>query len=421
MFTGLSLDQAPPFEAPLRFFLSAPLFGAAAGVFILFFASAGYLLSPDTLVIVHLYTLGFLGMVMIGALQQMLPVLAGVKLPRPLPLSAIIHTALIIGTISLCLSFYGKEIFAAIAAIALSVALIGFGTVTLYELFRADFSSATVSAMRLALVSLLITAIAGVILLLILNGYLETDFQKTLLIHAAAGLFGWISILIAGVSYQVIPMFYVTSEFPAPLKKSFHLVLFLSLIVISIPIMVFNSHLALLAPLFLVAFFALASFKLFQNRKRKITEPTIEFWYLSIGSILAALLDGIWYALYPTDGALWIAGVLIIYGFVVSLIIGMLYKIVPFLSWFHLSSKGVFDIPTMKEMIDQKWAKIHLYLHIVTLILLLTSFYYEPLFKPAGLAMIIENLILLKNLLGAAKIYFAKKDEKGFEFPPPNI
>lgn len=36
MYSGLSLDQAPPFEAPLKFFLTAPIIASLAGALILF-------------------------------------------------------------------------------------------------------------------------------------------------------------------------------------------------------------------------------------------------------------------------------------------------------------------------------------------------------------------------------------------------
>ena len=40
-------------------------------------------------------------------------------------------------------------------------------------------------------------------------------------------------------------------------------------------------------------------------------------------------------------------------GFLYSLLQGMIYKIVPFLSWFHLNSKGYFQIPTLREFIKE--------------------------------------------------------------------
>ena len=69
---GLRLDQAPPLHLPLRFFLTAPLFGVGAGL-LLAWKGAELLLTPwsfPTVGLVQLSTLGFLTTVMLGALDQ---------------------------------------------------------------------------------------------------------------------------------------------------------------------------------------------------------------------------------------------------------------------------------------------------------------------------------------------------------------
>ena len=81
---GLSTDQAPPLSVPIRFFLTAPLFGVLAG-FLIFFSDVNVLMnrfSLESIVITHLLTIGFLGFIMLGSLTQMLPVLASAKIPK---------------------------------------------------------------------------------------------------------------------------------------------------------------------------------------------------------------------------------------------------------------------------------------------------------------------------------------------------
>ena len=82
---GLSLDQAPAEDIPLRFFISAPIFGILAGLMVLL---KGNLLfsntwMPETVALTHLLTLGWMGSVMFGALNQMIPVLVGGIVPFP--------------------------------------------------------------------------------------------------------------------------------------------------------------------------------------------------------------------------------------------------------------------------------------------------------------------------------------------------
>ena len=68
---GLSLDQAPSEDIPLRFFISAPIFGILAGLMVLL---KGNLLfsntwMPEMVALTHLLTLGWMGSVMFGALS----------------------------------------------------------------------------------------------------------------------------------------------------------------------------------------------------------------------------------------------------------------------------------------------------------------------------------------------------------------
>jgi len=80
---ALSIGQTPPLAVPMPYFLAAPLFLTAAGVLLMLSPDMlGARWSPQALAATHLVTLGFLAMVMLGALQQVLPVLMGERLPR---------------------------------------------------------------------------------------------------------------------------------------------------------------------------------------------------------------------------------------------------------------------------------------------------------------------------------------------------
>ena len=72
----LSYDQSPPMAAPFRFFLTAPVFSALAGVLLLW-EGPDMLASrwtPAVLALTHLITVGFMMQVMLGAMVQILPV-----------------------------------------------------------------------------------------------------------------------------------------------------------------------------------------------------------------------------------------------------------------------------------------------------------------------------------------------------------
>ena len=98
MFAGLSLDQAPPFDAPLKFFLTAPLFAIVAGLLLLF-SNEFTIHSQYLIATIHFITIGYMIMIVFGALQQMLPVIAGAVIPKPVIVANITYWSIIVGLI----------------------------------------------------------------------------------------------------------------------------------------------------------------------------------------------------------------------------------------------------------------------------------------------------------------------------------
>ncbi len=388
MFKGLSLDQAPPFEAPLLFFLGGILFAVFGSLAVLF-----GLIDFGTL---HLFTLGFLASVMVGALQQMLPVVVGVRFDRPKLLSIAVAVPFYLGVLGFFFSLsFGKNLSLP-SAILLLMALGGFGIVTLTKLFKAPRLSPTVLAMRMSVASLLVTVALGVHMLMALHSAhgLSDTFAR---IHALFALFGWIGFLIVGVSYQVIPMFYVTNELDEKKRSLLTWGLFVTLLLnVGGVLVAKGAGIALfVALLLLFTLFALLTIWQLRARKRAIMEPSIGFWYVGLG----------WLSLLPL--LFWLGGqkfvALYLLGFAGSIICAMLYKIIPFLSWFHISSWGFFDMPTMREMIDERLAFAHLFLHASASVMLLFSFQGAAALLLAGFVM------LFLNLLRPIRIYFAYK------------
>ena len=103
--SGLSLDQAPPLRIPVAFFTAAPLWLLAAAALLLVLGDAVWTSrwNPETLALTHVLTLGFLGNVMLGALYQMTPVVAGERI-RGVKSAYLVHLLLNLGLAFLLLS-----------------------------------------------------------------------------------------------------------------------------------------------------------------------------------------------------------------------------------------------------------------------------------------------------------------------------
>jgi len=424
-YTLLSLEQTPPLRVPLRYFLTAPLFAAAAGVLLLIFPEGfGGRWTPLLLAVTHLLTLGYAGMVMFGALQQLLPVLAGVQVPHADRVSRTLHLLLSAGTILLAAGLLGNHpptLLAAVAALALAAG--GLIAVALLALRRSRSVHDSVRGMRHALVAFAVTALLG-LYLAAGHGVAEVPLHRPLVtnLHLSWGLLGWIGLLVMAVGYQVVPMFQLTPNYPQRLSRLLTATLFSGLVIWSAGRLLgsdrtFSALLATAgATVILVALgsFVAATFVLQLKRRRRLPDVTLDYWRLGLLALALALM------LWPVR-AWWggwvgapevLLGVLFIVGFTMSVISGMLYKIAPFLVWLHLNNwmqiggHAQGRIPNMKQVIPERRARWQFRLHLAALVvLLLAAVRPGVLIYPAALLFLGTNLLLWWNLMQAARLY----------------
>jgi len=425
---NLSLDQAPPISIPFRFFLTAPLFGLAAALLVLLKGPELFLTrwSPLTLGLTHLITLGFLAMVMCGALLQMLPVIAGSPVPRVVLVGTLCHLMITLGSALLVYAFISGSLVGEHAALALmgGGVVIFFIAVTL-ALWRVKTVSHTVVAMRLAVISLLITLLLG---LLLGSGLLASvgfgNIAALVDVHLGWGILGWIGLLLIGISYQVVPMFQVTPEYPLSVRRWLAPAIFVGLLIWSgLSLLAMQGALEPLVvsiwmSLILVGFacYAIVTLRLQRQRKRRIPDVTLSFWRIGMVSVLlSALLWGVAQLVpaveqHPRYHLL--LGIALLLGAGVSVINGMLYKIVPFLSWFHLQNRQMslmclsVPVPNMKQFIRDRYARLQFRLYLASLVLALASTLQPAWFAHiSGLLFLASSLLLLLNLLAAMARY----------------
>ena len=100
------------------------------------------------------------------------------------------------------------------------------------------------------------------------------------------------------------------------------------------------------------------------------------------------------------------AGSLFMIGFAMSLIFGMLYKIVPFLIWFHLFRGGsIHTIPNMKEIIPEVWMWRHVWLHVITVAAVLMAPWRDIAAWLFVLCLLLQGLLLSYAMYTAIAIY----------------
>lgn len=434
---GLSLNTIPPILIPLRFFLTAPFFGILAALLILFYGpeiwTSRWL--PGPLALTHLLTIGFMLMVMIGALYQFIPVMVGQLIPGGDKLVPIIHPLLIVGTLSLVSGFLlAINAFYWVALIALGMSTAVFGMSLLPLLIAKIKDHLIVFILRILLVVLIITIGFGLYMLLA-YAYPNADivFREYTDIHASWGLIGWVVLLIMAVSSQVIPMFFVTPEFSVRYLKIASLLIVMTLVGLFImdknllqnDLFTLLLHVSLSLELGFVAFYILL---LINQRRRKLPDVTINFFRVSLTSLLIAVLC--WW-LFKNDFAVQLKafqiqfeftmGLLLIYGLALSAIIGLLQKIVPFLIYLNLQNLS-FKHPqsmmvepklvlNMKQIISTKQSKIQFYLHLISFILLIVSVYLSQIVFLAGFFMLCNFIWLSYCLFSGFNFYKHNKKE----------
>lgn len=425
MRASLSFEQAPPIWVPFRFFLSAPLFAAAAGV-LLALEGAAVLDSRwqgSTIALTHLLTLGVVLMSMCGAMLQLLPVAAGVSIGRPRAVAAVGHLGLTAGSLLLVAGFLtGSGQSLRLAAVLLGVSLAVFLAAVLIGIVRSPAVGATIRSLRLALAGFVATVGLGVLLSAAFGWQLPLDLVSLTSVHVAWSLLGWSLLLLAAVAHLVVPMFQLTPPYPAFFGRAWPWALFALCVAWTL------AELGLLPGRTLwgvalagcAAAFALATLRLQGKRRRRIADTTLLYWRVAMLALLAAAAAGAMRLVLPPGelaGQLeMLTGVLAIAGVLVPAIFGMLYKIVPFVTWLHLQ-RVLKAPPNMNELIPERRMRGQFWLYLAALTALVAMVMLPALALVAGLLLAGSSLWLQANLLRAVTMYLRLRDGGG-ERPP---
>jgi len=420
---GLSLETIPVIHIPFRFFITAPLMGIIAAVILLCGADRVFSSpwSPELLAITHLLTLGFMAMIMLGAMFQLVPVISGQMIAGGTRVATVVHTLLCTGVVLLAAGFYWQaySLFSwavPLLLLAFLVFLLALASVLLRRVGGGD----SIYTIRFAAASLLVSVALGLLRAANYAGLVELQLPpNTTNIHLAWGLAGWVLLLVMGASYQVIPMFHVTPNYPSALARVLPTAVFLSLASLT-----FISHQATQAVAVITLCSAAVIYGIFSNylltrRKRKVADITARFWRLALSSLVvaAALQLTFYFAgdLLPSavlQQQLYTAtGLIMIYGFAVSVIMGMLQKIVPFLSYLHLqrSCMSNFEmlktLPHMGEIVPAAYSRWQFRLHLAALLLLLVAVFSTTLTEVAALLLLADFGWLAITLARAILLY----------------
>jgi hypothetical protein len=356
-------ERAPSLWVPLRFFLGG-LFALAVLLVVAYqkapLLAADYLHNPATLAVTHLFTLGLGGMVVMGALYQMVPVL----LYSTLFSERLANVHLAVHATGLVLMVTGFLKFATLwtatgGGLVLTGAILF--VINLGMTFRrAERWNWHGAFMPVAVLFYLSTLIWGFVLALNQRyGFLGEVEGAPLTGHLTLGFLGWFSLMIVSAGLKLVPMFAPAKSLPPRLVAATGGGLAAGVLAILAGLWLGRPLLwagAVLAAAALLSYAGLISYA-YLHRRTGPLDFSVRFSLTAAYFMMPAVLGLPW---APRE---WQAGLTFLFalGFVGGTILGMLLRIIPFMVWLHRfrnRTHKLEKIPFLHELFQPRYGWI---------------------------------------------------------------
>jgi len=374
---------------------SIPAFFAADFEMIAGLETAGFL---------HVFFVGFVMSVIIGALYQ----LTSVILEKPFSTIKGAMLNLAVYCVGIAAMGYGmisgKTGFLHGGGMALFLALLFFGTTYIVSFMDNEKKSFAAFMLFVSAIFLLAGISLGFCLLMILSGTLPMDFMFALKFHVYFVL-GFVFFIIVGVATVLLPMFALAHDLKFTLSKfAFGFYIFAGILLF------FSEIYAYFAFGAAIVCFVAEALHILKKRVRK----AYDYWNVNIALSLAAfVLFCVLIAADRYDMAVF----MLIYGFLFAFIAAHLYKIAPFLIWYHYVAPfvGKTKVPLLDQMILKKPAYIGIGFNAIGLALYELGVWLEiKSLAHCGVVSLFVSIVLVAiNMINVFKFTkFGVKEEK---------
>lgn len=380
------LSAAPAASLPMAFFLPAVgmLFIAAFAAPFLAPKMADWIYQQEILALVHTLTLGFLLAVFLGASVQLLPVVSGVLVTRTgfVRVAAVLYFAGVGGMVLHFMKLRWNGLLFSASAVIVAVAL--FFTAALPVLRKARHDPVRL-AFVLGYAGLALTMTAGLLIGLDRRAtFLPGGPMDHLAAHLTLGLLATFTVAIWGVTSKLLPMFLVAPT-PGPRRQKAALVLLWSGSVLLAAALWLRLPLAPFAVLPAAGFALQVSLlkDMVGGRRRGEIDTGFRYALSAYADLLAAGGVGLLIAFGVGKGTLlslrlpWVYGFLLLVGWVLQTVVGILSKILPFLVWqaVYARAVGLSPVPKLKDLSsDRLQAAGFVLFRIATILMALALF-----------------------------------------------
>lgn len=403
------MNVSPDFSLPLKwiapYFVSAVLFYIVSMSFLFFLQADSTIRDFRVIGWVHLYMIGFVMMVIIGAMGQLSVVVGEVHHQYP-KVFGVIWPLLVIGTPLLAMGFIYNASFLGIGGAVILCAL-GIFAFNLFMTLRHSRRRTSVTlSMQWSTLFLSVGLGIGLMMALGYVGMIAIDPSQWRMGHIFAVFGGYVMLNIMGVSTVLLPMFGACNR---PSDRD-HTISFYSMIA-SIWVMILASALqlerletvALLFGMGSVAYYMLQVYRIFTSKKRKYTD----IWERSVAVAFIALALSMGLGAYGVvsgnEKSILLSFWFLIAGFLGFLITAHLYKIVPFLVWFERYAPYIDEreVPMLHQLLPARWAKVQWGLAVfgLTIIAFALAGGNTPLLQIGAALLVSSGVVLLVILI----------------------
>jgi hypothetical protein len=376
VFGNVARSRLLPMSLPFRYFGAAVVF-QVAGWALLLFASREFISFEGGLgplfAALHLITLGVLAMAAIGATLQLLPI-ATRQPVRSLGAARLIWWVLAPGTLLFAwgAGLYAPRLMAA-GAVAAVIAILIYAVLLARNLLSARGLPAVVAHGWGALICLLGLVATGIALVARYEHGIALDHAAFRSAHLVLAAYGFMGLLALGLSTFLLPMLAVA---PPPAIRASYATLGLAAAALVLGALGWRLPGAVLG-LGAAVLHVYAMERSLRARLRSPLGPAFLLvrvsWACLVASLVAAILMELGHA--PTGGGL-LFGLLLIPGWLLTFLLGVLQRIVPFLASVHASSapRGT---PLISALTPGGLLAAHRALHLGALALLLAAVLFE--------------------------------------------
>ena len=344
-------------------------------------------------------------MVIFGAMAQLVPVVLEVG-HFAVDLYYVIYPLLFIGSIMMMLGFYTYPLLLPFGGV---IAFIAFGIFlfeTFLTIYKVKIFNFVITTVAVANSFLLLGLIIGIFLALGYSGIIIIDINLWLISHVYSVVIGYVTITIMGMSMVLLPMFWLSHNFSWKLAKIALLTLSIAIISIflsSLLKLVQLEYLGYILTIFALFLYFCQIYIIYKKRVRIEKDIYLKSMLFSYGSLISVLLLSVIYFYYPLKNLLLSLSWLGFSGFIVFIITGHLYKIIPFLVWYERFSVyvGKKKVPMLADMVPLKSANMQFLFNTIGVILVFLALLLdlELLYKSGVSFLTIGTIFLIKDIL----------------------